>query len=255
LGLSGTWSYAAVECDAERLPGVLEAARDDPGFGGYSLTMPLKLAALDLVDELEPLARRVGAVNTVVRRDLGGGAGAEVGLAGFNTDVPGMVGALHAAGVTEVEAPTVLGGGGSAQAALAALAVLGARRVTVLLRDPAKAGPLEKVAAEVDVDLHVLAWTRPEDTDLVVSTVPAGAADGLAEVLAELAWPGLAPLFDILYHPWPTPLAAVAHAAGVPVIGGLDLLAHQAVGQVELMTGQDVDVEVLLRAGRAALSA
>jgi shikimate dehydrogenase len=245
LGLANQWSYEAIECDAERLPGLLGVARRDPDFGGYSLTMPLKLAALGLVDELEPLARRVGAVNTVVRQDGR--------LAGYNTDVPGMVAALHVAGVTDLSAPTVLGGGGSAQAALAALAVVGASRVTVLLRNPGRAGPLEKVAAEVGIELRVRPWTRPEDTDLVVSTVPAGAADPLADLLDELGWPGSAALFDILYHPWPTRLARVAQAAGVPVIGGLDLLVHQAVGQVELMTGHVVDPEVLAAAGRGAL--
>jgi shikimate dehydrogenase len=245
LGLSG-WTYTAIECDAAALPDRLRAVRDDPAFGGYSLTMPLKLAALPLVDRLEPLARRVRAVNTVVRRDGG--------LAGFNTDVPGMVSALHAAGVTDVRTPTVLGGGGSAQAALAALAVLGARQVRVLLRNPAKAGPLEVVAAEVGVELAVLPWGRPEDTDLIVSTVPGGAADPLADLLEDLAWPGTAPLFDIVYDPWPTRLAEAAMAVGVPVIGGLDLLAAQAVGQVEVMTGHLIDVEVLRAAGLRALA-
>ena len=245
LGLEG-WSYLAIECDAAALPRRLVTARADPDFGGYSLTMPLKLAAVPLVDELEPLARRVGAVNTIVRRNGG--------LAGYNTDVPGMVSALHEAGVADVPAPPVLGGGGSAQAALAALAVLGARRVRVLLRDPAKSGPLEIVAEQVGVELDVQPWGRPEDTDLIVSTVPSGAADPLAEVFDRLGWPGAAPLFDIVYHPWPTRLAAVASAAGVSVVGGLDLLAAQAVGQVELMTGHLVDVEVLRTAGLRALA-
>ena len=94
-------------------------------------------------------------------------------------------------------------------------------------------------------------WGRPEDTDLLISTVPSGAADPLAELLEEFAWPGAAPLFDILYHPWPTRLAEVALAAGVPVIGGLELLAGQAVGQIELMTGRAVDVEILRVGGGA----
>src|SRR4051812_4762522 len=245
LGLSG-WSYEAIECGTEQLPERLREVRDEEEFGGYSLTMPLKLSALGLVDELEPLARRVGAVNTIVRRD---GC-----LAGYNTDVPGMVAAVHAAGITDVRTPTVLGGGGAAQAPPPAPAVLGAPSVRVLLRDPAKGAALERVAAEVGVGLDVQPWGRPEDTDLLISTVPSGAADPLAELLAEFAWPGAAPLFDILYHPWPTPLAQVAKAAGVPVIGGLELLAAQAVGQVELMTGRAVDVEILRAAGEHALA-
>lgn len=245
LGLDD-WSYRAIECTEAELPDLLARARTDAGFGGYSLTMPLKLTAVPLVDELEPLAGRVGAVNTVVARDGW--------LVGYNTDVPGMISALHAAAIADVTAPTVLGGGGSARAALAALAVLGAESVRVLMRDPSKATDLRRVADEVGVRLEVQPWGRPEDTDLIVSTVPRGAADPLAALLADLAWPGAAPLFDILYEPWPTPLAEVAAAAGVPVVGGLDLLAAQAVGQVEAMTGHLVDVEVLLSAGRAALA-
>lgn len=245
LGLRD-WSYAAVECGSGDLTGLLERARDDDDFGGYSLTMPLKLTAVPLVDELEPLARRVGAVNTVVPRSGG--------LSGFNTDVPGMVSALHAAGIDSVSAPVVLGGGGSAQAALAALAVLGAASVRVLLRDPTKGAVLQRVAAEVGIDLELQPWGRPEDTDLIVSTVPGRAADPLAELLGDLAWPGTAALFDILYAPWPTRLAEVAAAAAVPVVGGLELLAAQAVGQVELMTGHLVGVEVLLAAGKRALA-
>jgi shikimate dehydrogenase len=244
LGLSG-WSYEAVECDSSQLAGQLGAAREDDAFGGYSLTMPLKLTALELVDELEPLAERVGAVNTIVRRDGH--------LVGYNTDVPGMVAAVHAAGIADVRAPVVLGGGGSAQAALAALAVLGAPSVRVLLRDPRKGEALERVADEVGIALDVQPWGRPEETDLIVSTVPSGAADPLAELLDGFAWPGSAALFDILYHPWPTRLAEVAQAAGVPVIGGLELLAAQAVGQIELMTGRVVDVGILRAAGEQAL--
>lgn len=244
LGLTD-WSYEAIECSSADLAAQLDGVRSDESFAGYSLTMPLKITAVRLVDELEPLARRVGAVNTVVRRNGG--------LAGFNTDVAGMVSALHEAGIASVAAPVVLGGGGSAQAALAALSVLGAETVRVLLRNPGKADVLRTVAAEVGVALEVLPWSRPEDTDLIVSTVPSGAADPLAELLDDLAWPGAAPLFDILYSPWPTRLASVALAAGVPVVSGLDLLAAQAVGQVELMTGQLIDVEILRDAGKRAL--
>ncbi len=66
-------------------------------------------------------------------------------------------------------------------------------------------------------------------------------------------WRGAAPLFDLVYAPWPTPLAAAAQRAGVQVLGGLDLLVHQAVGQVLLMTGRQIDVAILRAAGERAL--
>ena len=239
------WRYDAIECTPERLPALLASARTDADFGGYSLTMPLKLTAVPLVDELEPLARQVGAVNTVVRRPDG--------LFGANTDVPGMVAALIEAGLHGPLVPAsavVLGGGGSSQAAIAALAAVGVHQVGVALRSPGRAGALHDVADSAGVKLTVLGWTPSAvcDAELVVSAVPAEAADDFAA-----SWPATTTLFDLVYAPWPTALATAAQAAGARVIGGLDLLIHQAVGQVALMTGRTVPVDVLRAAGEQAL--
>ncbi len=244
LRLTG-WSYDARECTSDQLADVLAQARADPAFAGFSLTMPLKLAALELVDELEPLAARVGAVNTVVPR-----AG---GLFGANTDVPGMVAALIEAGVTALERPVVLGAGGSAQAAVAALAAMGAPSVRVAARSPQRAGALSDVARASGIELTVVGWDREAtgEADLIISAVPATAGDALAPWTQ--AWPAPAALFDLVYAPWPTPLAAAAQRAGAAVLGGLDLLVHQAVGQIALMTGRQIDVTVLRAAGERAL--
>jgi len=246
LGLTD-WRYDARECTADELPGVLDAARGDGTFGGYSLTMPLKVTALALVDGLEPLASAVGAVNTVVRQNGG--------LYGANTDVPGMVNALGAAGVGSPERPLVLGGGGSAQAAVAALAALGSRDVRVALRSPARAPALQSVARWAGVALEVVEWAPAAlaGVDLVISAVPVTASGDVARWVAPDN-AGLV-LFDLVYSPWPTPLAAAAARAGARIIGGLELLIHQAVGQIELMTGRLVDVDVLRGAGEAALQA
>ena len=245
LGLTD-WTYDARECTSEQLAGLLDEARKDPDFGGFSLTMPLKLTALGLMDELEPLAERVGAVNTVVPR--GGG------LFGANTDVPGMVAALIEAGVTAVQRPVVLGGGGSAQAAVAALAALGAPSVRVAARSPHRAQRLTDVARASGIDITVVGWSRDAtgEADLIISAVPAGAADALTPWTA--GWPAPAALFDLVYARWPTALAASAQRAGVTVLGGLDLLVHQAVGQIALMTGCQIDVAVLRAAGERALA-
>ena len=114
LGLGG-WSYSARECPSDALGEMLDTARHDPGFAGYSLTIPLKVDVLPLLNDLEPLARSVGAVNTVVPPDGGR-------LGGSNTVVPGMVAALRGAGVGTPQRAVVLGPRGSAQQALAALA-------------------------------------------------------------------------------------------------------------------------------------
>jgi shikimate dehydrogenase len=245
LGLT-EWSYDARECTSEQLADVIGAVRADPAFGGFSLTMPLKLTALPLMDDLEPLAERVGAVNTVVPRDGR--------LLGANTDVPGMVAALIEAGLNAIERPVVLGAGGSAQAAVAALAALGAPAVRVAARNPQRAQVLTDVARASGIELSVVGWDREAagESDLIISAVPAGAADALAPWID--AWPAPAALFDLVYAPWPSGLAVAAERAGTRVLGGLDLLVHQAVGQVALMTGRQIDVAVLRTAGKRALS-
>jgi shikimate dehydrogenase len=93
---------------------------------------------------------------------------------------------------------------------------------------------------------------------LVINTTPAGAADELAESISQDQSSGLGTLFDVLYYPWPTRLAAAWERAGGAVIGGLELLIHQAALQVELMTGARPDqrpavVTAMRAAGTAAL--
>lgn len=244
LGLEG-WSYDAVECPAHALPDRLRQAREDEAFAGYSLTMPLKVSVLPLLDALEPLAGRVGAVNTVVRR------GEQ--LVGANTDVPGVVRALREAGIGSPGHVVVLGAGGSAQAAVAALAELGRPPTVALVRRPAGADLLREVAAAFGVALQVRPWGPVPATDLVVATTPAGATDQLAADAARGDWPRGAALFDVLYAPWPTRLAAAVLARGERVVGGLELLVAQAAGQVERMTGRTVSPAVLRAAADSAI--
>jgi shikimate dehydrogenase len=235
LGLT-RWSYERVECTEEGLAPFLAGL--GPEWAGLSLTMPLKRRALELADTASELAVAVGAANTMVF----GPAGRHVD----NTDVAGMVDALRAAGVSEVASAVVLGAGGTAQAAIAALARLGERKPTVVVRDPARARALLGSADRLGVEVTLRRWQGDgllDGADVVVSTVPKGAADGLIV-------PGGGVLFDVVYHPWPTPVAARALAAGCRIVSGLDLLLHQAGHQVRLMTGQ----EPPLAAMRSALS-
>jgi shikimate dehydrogenase len=235
LGLD--WSYDARECTAEGLPSMVRGAAGDAAWAGFSLTMPLKLAVLPLLAEIEPLAAEVGAVNTVLPHGAG--------VAGANTDVPGMVAALREAGTDRVPSVAILGAGGTAQAALAALRELGQPSPTVLVRSLGRAGAFIAAAERLGVRPQLRTWPEgiPAETELVLSTVPAGAADGLTLPAA------CEVVFDVVYAPWPTPLAERARAAGAAVVSGLDLLVHQACGQVRLMTGHQVGPDVL----RAAL--
>jgi shikimate dehydrogenase len=146
----------------------------------------------------------------------------------------------------------VWGGGATAASAVAALAGPGTTEIHLHARDSGRAaGPLA-VADRLGLTLAVLPWQVRADcaaADLVVSTVPAGAADVLAEALAENAGPRRM-LFDVVYDPWPTPLAAAWEKRGGAVTSGLDLLVHQAVGQLKLMTGHHVPARVLFAAIR-----
>jgi shikimate dehydrogenase len=245
LGLAG-WSYQAIECDQAGLPGLLAAC--GPDWAGLSLTMPLKRAVLPLLDRTEPLAVQVGAANTVVFGDDG--------RRGYNTDVPGMIAALAGAGLAgDRLSALILGAGATACSALAAAHGLGLREVTVAARDHARAGDLRAAAARLGMTVHLTGYDLPAGhPDLVMSTVPAGAADSVAERIAHGA---LRPRFllDVVYHPWPTRLAVAASAAGAAVAGGFDLLLHQAAGQVELMTGQPAPLAAMRAAGLAALAA
>jgi shikimate dehydrogenase len=247
LGLD-QWAYAAIECAEDGLAGLLTSLGED--WAGLSLTMPLKRAILPLLDQVEPLAAEVGGANTVVFS-----AGQRHG---YNTDVPGMTAALAAAGQAAPRSAAILGAGATACSALAALREAGLREVTVAVRDEARAGALLTVAGRLGmrVQLRPLGHEdgpAPDGVDLLVSTVPAGAADFYAERIRRGAdAPGA--VFDVIYAPWPTALAQAAGAAGAVVIGGFELLLHQAAGQFELMTGaRPAPLEAMRAAGLAEL--
>lgn len=241
LGLHD-WRYEAIECDEAGLPGLVGGL--GPGWAGLSLTMPLKRAVLPLLDEVSDLAVEVGGANTVIFQD-----GAR---RGDNTDVHGIVRALAEAGVAPPRAATVLGGGATAASALAALRELGLTEVTLVVRDPARARETAEAAERLGVALPVLTFDKlgtALEVDLVVSTLPSGAADGFAGRVA-----GVPALLEVVYAPWPTRLAAAVSAGGGVVVGGLPMLLHQAVRQVELMTGRtDVPVEAMRAAAKAEI--
>ena len=240
LGLD--WSYERYEVGEDGLADFVAGC--DGSWRGLSLTMPLKVAALRL-GTVEPLARQAEAANTLVFE-------ADGSRRLHNTDVGGLVWALRQAGVDRLGQVTVLGAGATARSSLLSVARLGARRVTVLARTPARAAALATLGADLGVEVVVTPWSESVPAaDLVLSTAVAGAADPLADAAAAAA-----PIvFDAVYAPWPTALAAAAEAAGRRVVNGLDLLVGQALLQLELMTGHTVDASVLYRAGRSALPA
>ena len=242
LGLTG-WSYGRAEVREGGLRTFVESL--DATWRGLSLTMPLKVEALALpgVEVVSDDAQLTGVANTLL---LDGPSRAV-----HNTDVDGLVWALGRALGRSVSSATVLGSGATARSALAALARLGAGRVQVLARDPAKAHALRPLTDTLGLALDVHPWrSPPAAADVLVSTVTAGALDGWADDVAGRA----EVVFDVVYDPWPTTLAVAAARTGARAVDGLDLLVGQAVLQVELMTGRRPSPEVLRAAGDAALA-
>ncbi|MEU6642925.1 shikimate dehydrogenase [Saccharomonospora sp. NPDC046836] len=230
LGLRD-WTYERIEVDAGGLPGFVAGL--GPEWVGLSVTMPGKRAALEFAAEVTPRAAAVGAANTLVRLDSSR-------WRADCTDVDGVVGALRAAGgyAGGGELGVVLGAGGTAAATVAAFAELGLRRVQLIVREPARAAESAEAARRAGLSVEVLRWSDVDflaaaaDAAVLVNTVPPDA------VTPHLAGLSVVPcVLDVIYHPWPTPLADAVAARGGRVATGLDMLLHQAFGQVEQFTG------------------
>jgi shikimate dehydrogenase len=236
LGLDD-WTYDRIECTAEQLPSLV--GDFGPEWVGVSVTMPGKFAALQFADKRTDRAALVGSANTLVRTATGWRAD--------NTDVDGVAGALGHVG--DIHRALVLGSGGTAPAAVVALAGLGARTITVVARSREKAARLVELGPALGLQVGFCALSDPglpavvAEADVLVSTIPAGAAAEHAETFARVPV-----LLDAIYDPWPTPLASAVRAAGGEVISGLQMLLHQAFSQVEQFTGQPAPREQMAAA-------
>jgi shikimate dehydrogenase len=247
------WTYDLVECDEAGLAAYVESR--GPQWAGLSLTMPLKRAVLPLLDHVDHLAAATGGANTVVFRPEG--------RYGYNTDVQGIVDALTEAGCAALASSVpgsvaIIGAGATACSALAAVGELGAAGADVVLRDPSRAEGLLATADRLGLKIRLRPWEDLAQDDAVVpdvliSTVPAGTADDYAKRvrLTRHAPPAV---MDVVYHPWPTPLAEAALAAGSVVASGYAMLLHQAAAQVELMTGKPAPLEAMREAGERELA-
>lgn len=226
LGLDG-WTYDRIECTAAQLPALVGGF--GPEWVGVSVTMPGKFAALRFADERTARAQLVGSANTLVR--------SEAGWRADNTDIDGVTGAL-----SQVSGrAALLGSGGTAPAVVVGLAQLGVREIVVVARSQGKAASLLDLGARLGVSIGWTALGTPmPDIDVVVNTIP---ADVVAQYMDTVA--GTAVLLDVIYEPWPTPLASAVEAAGGRVIGGLEMLLHQAFAQVEQFTGMPAPKEAM----------
>lgn len=233
LGLSD-WTYEHAEVGEGGLAAFLDGL--GPEWRGLSLTMPLKPEALAIADDVERLAERAGAVNTLLLADDGR-------RLGFNTDIGGIVRALADSGVLAIRHGVLVGGGATAASALIAMAELGALSVEVCVRHPGRAASVVELghAMGLVVDVRPLArLAEAEPADLVISTVPGGTDLGIAPSDELVA----APLLDVAYAPWPTALASAWSERGGRVAHGLDMLVHQALLQVRIFVNGDPFAEL-----------
>lgn len=242
LGIDG-WEYRRLEQDADSLPRFIGGLGGD--CAGLSVTMPCKQAVMPLLDAIDPLASAVGAVNTVVPS-----SGV---LAGFNTDVTGIASAIRRACSQANRAlPTsavVLGARATASSALAALGELGIVTSTVAARRFGGPGSVVAASSRLGVSIDQVLWSDRDavlravsGADLVISTLPAGVGDPLAEQMSVREGQVL---LDVVYSPRETALCSAFERKGGIVAEGTDMLVFQAAAQVQLMTGHSPKTDVM----------
>lgn len=210
------------------------------GYRGLALTMPLKEISIGFVDRVDPIAKQISSINTIIFESTGS--------IGLSTDLMAFKSLLKPYFGKRIG---ILGAGGTARAAIGALKGTGSE-VTVLTRSMTRHDQLH--AAAVDLELDFLDWHNFEeiqDRDLIISTTPAGATDGLSVISSK------ADFFEVIYHPWPTELAKRYQNLGRVVIGGLSLLVEQALFQIKYFSQKDFDFDqmrqTLLKVGYDAI--
>jgi shikimate dehydrogenase len=230
------WVYAPFSCDSGSLADALRGMRA-LGIRGLGISMPFKMEILPLLDDLSPLARDIGAVNTVV-------AGADGRLVGHNTDAEGGVAAL--AEVVETlqgREVLVLGAGGAARAVAFGLHRAGARLV-LANRSEEKARSLAQELPGARTVSFSEACDRPPCPVFVQASSGGMHGEGDPPVAAGALAPGTV-VMDIVYAPLETRLVRTARAAGATVIHGGRMLLHQAARQFELYVGRPAPLEVM----------
>ncbi len=235
------WVYLAFEVAPGRATAALDAMRA-LGIAGLSVTMPHKEAVAAAVDVLDPAARLLRSVNTVVAQPDGS-------LVGHSTDGDGLVASLTAAGVAVAGSTAcVLGGGGAARAICEALARAGAAQVVVVNRTPAAAEVAAALAVSNGAVVGSVGVIRDIGAaDIVINATSVGMGTRELPCDPSLLRAGQV-VADIVYHPRETELLRAARALGAVTVEGLGMLVHQAALQQQLWHGAMPDVAVMTAA-------
>lgn len=248
LGLDYAYTCRTVQRDT--LADFLTAVKEE-NCAGFNATMPFKELLLPYLDVLDPLASRLGAVNTVCIIDGK--------LYGYNTDCPGYVAALNRRGFDpKGKRAVLLGAGGAAKAVAVGLCEAGAE-VFVANRTPDKAKALTALSPH---QMHPMAWpdaSSPElaRADLLVNATSLGMAGQgqFASFDFLSALPEDCLVSDLIYHPAPTELLRRAAARGLATMDGFPLLIHQAILALEHFTGRTIPPDAVLPALERAVGA
>lgn len=226
-------------------------------FDGFNVTMPHKTAVIPLLDEVDELARTVGAVNTVVRRDGR--------LEGMNTDVFGIRRALAPFAASVRGRPAIIiGAGATARSAVAALAAeLAPSRLTFLVRDPDRASSHLGLSARIlGCPTEALRLDEPAvgrtltEAALILQSTPVGMIPDVDRSPLPIPHRFSADqtLFDVIYRPMETALMQAARRSGANVVGGLELFLHQGAAAFEVWTGRPMPLDLVRPAILTALT-
>src|SRR3984893_9484880 len=231
-----------------------EALRALPilGFRGCNLTIPHKQTALSVVDRVEPLARRIGAVNTIIVAPDGTLEARNTDAFGFRENLREAVPDWHPATGPAV----ILGAGGSARAVAAALTDAGVAEIRIVNRTLTRAEGMARDLSTSTTRITVHSWDEASlvqrNAGLLVNTTSLGMTGEPPLVLDLLPLPPSAPVVDIVYVPLETGLLAAARQRGHPVVDGLGMLLHQGRPGFEAWFGTAVRVTPGLRAAVVA---
>jgi len=248
--LEMNWAYIAFHVEPANLRHALLGVRD-MNYRGINLTIPHKILALDIVDNVDAEARQLGAVNTVA---------VESGkLRGFNTDGYGFAKALIEEFDLSLEGKRVLviGAGGAGRAIAIKCALDGAAKVSVANRTAAKIQPIAEEIAKTKTAFQALTLTaiaaEMPEIDLLVNATSVGLTEGDSLNLPANAFTPALAVYDTIYRPAETLLLRQAANAGAKTSNGLSMLLHQGAKAFEIWAGRKPPLAVMRRALRAAV--
>jgi shikimate dehydrogenase len=226
LGIEG--EYSALDLPSPALSDFLDRSLNE-GWDGFNLTMPLKETVFESgVVTFDESAKRIRSANNLVRSGNG--------FQASSTDMTAFARLLRD---TPVDRTAIIGGGGTARAAIGALADR-AQSIDLILRTPGRAEIARGIAPKVHFEVKNMD-TALEAYDLIINTTPAGAADHFAARLTDVS----ALYFESLYQPWPTELSFAWKELGGATLNGIDLLVEQALDAISLITGEVFDYDLM----------